>query len=92
MEIDAQFEKAVNTSKKLVYKPSNDRLLQLYGFYKQATTGDCNKEVKNPLNLVSRAKHDAWAKHSGMDSADAKQKYVELVEYLSNKPKQSVLT
>ncbi|MCB9232201.1 MAG: acyl-CoA-binding protein [Bacteroidia bacterium] len=92
MELESQFESAVELSKKLAYKPSNERLLQLYGLYKQATAGDCTADVKNPFDLVARAKHDAWAKLKGTDPLKAKMDYVELVQYLSNKPKQTVLS
>ena len=40
--LQAEFEKAAEEAKSLPDKTSNDDKLILYGFYKQATVGDCN--------------------------------------------------
>lgn len=78
-DLDAEFERAAEEVKRLAKRPSNDELLKLYGLYKQATAGDATGERPGVLAIEARAKHDAWAKLSGLDAADAKQGYVKLV-------------
>lgn len=39
------FEESVEKVNKLKETPSNDDLLELYGFYKQATVGDVNTGI-----------------------------------------------
>jgi acyl-CoA-binding protein len=83
MEILQQFEQAVSDSKALSEKPSNERLLQLYSLYKQATTGDINTEPPaNPFDFVNKAKHDAWSSLKGKTKEAAMQEYINLVQQL----------
>ena len=77
------FEQAVEDSKTLTERPSNDTLLALYGLYKQATEGDNeNDPPSNPFDFVSKAKYDAWMSHKGKSTEDAKTEYVALVNKL----------
>ena len=48
------FEQAVIDSKQLPEKPSNEMLLQLYSFYKQATEGDVSGEAPSTLSTLLR--------------------------------------
>jgi diazepam-binding inhibitor (GABA receptor modulator, acyl-CoA-binding protein) len=57
----------------------NDVLLDLYAFYKQATTGDVSGSRPGMLDVRGRAKYDAWAKRKGMGKDAAMQAYVDLV-------------
>lgn len=80
MELTAQFEQAVEESKSLTERPSNDSLLQLYSLYKQSTTGDVNVDPpSNPFDFVNKAKYDAWAALKGKSKEDAMQEYMDLV-------------
>lgn len=80
MELTAQFEQAVEESKSLPDRPSNDSLLQLYSLYKQATTGDVNVDPpSNPFDFVNKAKYDAWAALKGKSKQDAMQDYMDLI-------------
>jgi diazepam-binding inhibitor (GABA receptor modulator, acyl-CoA-binding protein) len=80
MELTEQFEKAVADSKQLSDKPSNDTLLKLYSFYKQATEGDVNIEPPaNSFDFVSKAKYEAWSSLKGKGKQEAMQEYIELV-------------
>jgi len=80
MELTAQFEQAVEESKNLSDRPSNDTLLQLYSLYKQATEGDVNTEPpSNPFDFVSKAKYEAWVKLKGKSKDDAMQEYTDLI-------------
>jgi acyl-CoA-binding protein len=83
MELKAQFEQAVEESKNLSEKPSNETLLILYSLYKQATEGDnTNDPPSNPFDFVSRAKYEAWAGLKGKSADDAMQEYISLIHKL----------
>jgi acyl-CoA-binding protein len=85
MDINELFNQAVLDSKKLSEKPSNEILLQLYAFFKQATEGDINIEApSNPFDFVAKAKHTAWDELKGKSSDDAKQAYIDLVKGLQS--------
>ncbi len=63
-------------------KFSQSDLLALYGYYKQATAGDCRGSRPGLLKVKERAKYDAWKKCSGMSKTEAMTKYVELAKSL----------
>lgn len=73
------FEQACSDIKTYGKDVSNDDKLKLYGLYKQATIGDCNIQKPGILDLVGRAKWDAWNELKGKSKEDAKKEYVELV-------------
>jgi acyl-CoA-binding protein len=77
-----QFRDAKARVEKLPSRPSNDRLLDLYGLYKQATEGDVSGQRPGLLDLKGRAKFDAWASRKGASKDDAIKKYVALVDAL----------
>ena len=76
------FAEAQERVKKLARRPSNDQLLQLYGLYKQATEGDARGSRPGMLDLVGRAKWDAWAARKGTSPDEAKRLYASLVDEL----------
>jgi acyl-CoA-binding protein len=80
--LKGQFADAAKRVEKLVERPSNDDLLALYGFYKQATEGDAGGSRPGLFDMKARAKYDAWASRKGMSKPDAMKKYVTLVERL----------
>jgi acyl-CoA-binding protein len=77
-----QFADAVKRVEKLAERPSNNDLLSLYGFYKQATEGDVAGDRPAMFDLKGRAKYDAWATRKGMSKDDAMKKYIAFVEKL----------
>jgi acyl-CoA-binding protein len=83
MELPAKFEDAQKRAKQLSKTPSNDDLLALYAFYKQATAGDVSGSRPGMLDLKGRAKFDAWSGKKGMSKDDAMAKYVALVDRLA---------
>ncbi|MBX3240291.1 MAG: acyl-CoA-binding protein [Chitinophagaceae bacterium] len=84
MDLKEQFEKAVAESKKIMEKPSNETLLQLYSLFKQSTEGDnTSGGPANPFDFVAKAKYEAWAALKGKSREDAMQEYVDLVNKLS---------
>lgn len=83
MDLAAKFEDAQKRVKGLSKTPSNDDLLELYAFYKQATSGDVSGSRPGMLDLKGRAKFDAWTKKKGTSKDDAMTKYVALVDRLA---------
>jgi acyl-CoA-binding protein len=81
-DLQAQFETAAQEAQALPEKPSNENLLLLYSYYKQATSGDVDGKRPGFTNMVGRAKYDAWANLKGTSQDDAKQSYVDLVAQL----------
>jgi acyl-CoA-binding protein len=57
----------------------NDVMLDLYGLYKQATSGDAAGGRPGMLDLRGRAKYDAWARHKGTTKDAAMESYIALV-------------
>lgn len=51
--------------------------LALYALYKQSTEGDVNTSRPGMLDLLGRAKWDAWKQRQGTSAKDAKLLYVE---------------
>ena len=82
MPIEQDFAQAQDRVKKLARRPGNAQLLELYGLYKQATEGDVSGKRPGMLDLVARAKFDAWAARKGTDRAGAMAAYVALVDRL----------
>lgn len=78
-----QFKQAEADVKKLSKRPSNDTLLELYGLYKQATVGDVTGSRPGMLDMVGRAKYDAWAKLKKTGKEDAMKRYIALVGTLT---------
>jgi len=82
MATEAEFQDASVRIKTLTARPSNDEMLQLYGLYKQASKGDASGKRPGALNMVARAKFDAWAGYQGLSTEDARSQYVQLVDTL----------
>jgi len=88
-EIDENFKFAVdqinNSTAHSYGGPTDDEKLRFYGLYKQATIGNCNTSQPWVIDVVNRAKWNAWNSLKGMSSADAKYKYCEEYMKLSEK-------
>ena len=82
-DLKKQFEAAVANSKKLTERPDNSTLLKIYALYKQATEGDNGDKRPGMMDMVGRAKWDAWDKIKGTDAKAAMQQYIDLIESLS---------
>lgn len=83
-ELLSRFEAAAKDVKKLTTRPSNDDLLDLYAFYKQATEGDNTGKAPGMFDFKARAKHEAWSKISGMDKEAAMEAYIKVVARLQS--------
>lgn len=85
MDLNQLFEQAIEDSKTLSDKPSNDTLLQLYSLYKQGTEGDVNIDPPaNPFDFVAKAKFESWEALKGKSKEAAIQEYIDLVAKLKN--------
>lgn len=76
------FDQAQKDVKTLTRRPGNDDLLFLYAHFKQATDGDVTGKRPGMLDMVGRAKYDAWAKLKGTGKDQAMQKYIDKVQAL----------
>ena len=56
--------------------PSQDQMLSMYALYKQASMGDCEGTRPGLLDVVARAKYDAWAALRGTPTPEAMQLYI----------------
>lgn len=82
MSTEAEFEQAQKDVKTLTKRPENNDLLFLYAHFKQAADGDVSGKRPGMLDMVGRAKYDAWAKLKGMASDQARGLYVSKVNEL----------
>ena len=82
MALKEKFAAAQERVQDLEERPSNERLLELYGLYKQATAGDATGSRPGLLDMKGRAKFDAWASRKGMTKDAAMKAYVALVDKL----------
>lgn len=97
--IDALFVKTVDMVQSLPksgpIQTSYEEKLALYSLYKQATEGDVSSKRPGMLDMLGRAKWDAWSKVSGLPPRDAKQMYVEsmlrILRRFSDRPQASAL-
>lgn len=79
------FDKAAADIKTLTVSPTNEELLELYKFYKQATVGDCNTSRPGMFDMKGKYKWDAWNELKGTDKGEAETKYIKLVQELMEK-------
>jgi carboxylesterase len=83
-QLEAAFDEAAAVSKTLKKAPDNDTLLALYSLYKQVGSGDVTGERPGALDMINRAKFDAWAKRKGTSRDDAMRAYVDLMAKLKS--------
>jgi diazepam-binding inhibitor (GABA receptor modulating acyl-CoA-binding protein) len=81
-DIKAQFEKAQADVKTLSKRPGNEDMLALYALFKQGSGGDVSGSRPGMLDMVGRAKYDAWAKLKGTGKDAAMKQYVDKVAAL----------
>lgn len=81
-DLTAEFEAAQVRVKGLSERPSNEDMLQLYALFKQGSVGDVTGKRPGMLDMINRAKYDAWAEQQGKSQDEAKQAYIDLVTKL----------
>ncbi len=82
-DLNQQFEQASERIKELPERPDNDTLLKLYALYKQGSEGDVSGERPGFFDFVGVAKYEAWEKLHGTDPDEARKRYIELVDSLT---------
>jgi diazepam-binding inhibitor (GABA receptor modulating acyl-CoA-binding protein) len=80
--MSSEFLKAAEDVKKLKTKPTDNEMLELYSYYKQATVGDINTARPGMLDFAGKAKWDEWNKRKGLSQADAEKQYIAVVSRL----------
>ena len=88
--IEEKFNHFTKLAKILPKTTNNNDLLCLYGFYKQATIGDCNtaKPASLLFSLTDQKqvfKWDAWNKNKGMKKEEAMKNYINAISIMINK-------
>jgi len=86
-DLRAEFDSLVDYVKTAEgsFKPTQELKLNLYALFKQASDGDVKGKRPGLLDLVGRAKFDAWAKLKGTGANDAMQSYIDTVTSLKAK-------
>ena len=80
-----EFINATNIVTKLVSPPSSDEMLELYGYYKQATMGNNTTPKPGIFDFKANKKWLAWSNTSGLSTYDAEVKYILLASSLMAK-------
>ncbi|KAI8330636.1 acyl CoA binding protein-domain-containing protein [Chlamydoabsidia padenii] len=81
-QMELWFESAFDYLNTHTVSVSKENKLKFYGYFKQATTGDCTIPKPNLFEFVARAKWDAWNQLKGMPAQMAMEAYVTLAEQL----------
>ena len=84
-DLKTAFDQAARDAQNLSRRPDNQTMLQLYGLYKQAISGDVRGKRPGFTDMIGRAKYDAWANVKGLDQNGAMQAYVNLVKKLQGR-------
>lgn len=81
-ELEQKFTEMVEAVKNATinFQPNNTEKLKLYAFYKQATVGDVEGECPSVINMVERAKWNAWNAIKGWTKDKAMQAYVDMLK------------
>ena len=82
MTLQEEFDQAVNRTKELTQRPSNNILMKLYALYKQSTVGDVEGELPDVMDFKASAKYRAWESLKGKSMNTSQQEYIDLVNSL----------
>lgn len=77
-----KFLKSTIDIKNLKITPTNDILLDLYGYYKQSIIGDNETTSPSLFDFKGNSKWNAWVKLKGISKETAMVKYIKLVKVL----------
>lgn len=83
-DLKSTFETKSKEVSALSAQPDNTTMLSLYALFKQATKGDADGKRPGMMQMVARAKWDAWNERKGMSADAAMQAYVDLVQGLQD--------
>uniref|UniRef100_A0A915DAK0 ACB domain-containing protein n=1 Tax=Ditylenchus dipsaci TaxID=166011 RepID=A0A915DAK0_9BILA len=81
MSLEEKFQAAVDIVQKLPkdgpITTTNEQKLKFYALFKQSTIGNVNTDRPGIFSLIERKKWDSWKTAEGLNSEEAKEKYVE---------------
>lgn len=80
--VDTAFKSAKERLNLLKDDPGSEAKLQLYAYFKQATSGPLKAPKPRMTDFVGQAKWKAWDKLRDLSVEDAKQGYIDLVNQL----------
>ena len=81
-DMQARFELASQEVTQLSAAPDNLTKLRLYALYKQGSAGAPTGARPGMLDMVGRAKYDAWKALESLTQDEAKQQYIDVVAEL----------
>jgi len=85
-DLEQKFNKAAEDMEQEVRKSTisldNEIMLMLYGYYKQATVGDCNIAEPGFFDFKGKSKYNAWKQHEGLSQEKAMKYYIKKVNKL----------
>jgi diazepam-binding inhibitor (GABA receptor modulating acyl-CoA-binding protein) len=84
-EAQLQFDEAIKTFAVIRPYAETQFVLDIYGYYHQATVGDIPDTHATPRDPRESAKVEAWKALKGMTKEEAMKKYVQLVNHLKQK-------
>jgi acyl-CoA-binding protein len=84
VSLTERFEEAVAKSKTLTTRPDNQTLLKIYALYKQGTQGDVQGDKPGFVDMVGRAKYEAWEGQQGKSRDEAMTDYIALIDRLAD--------
>lgn len=85
-DLDTRFQEAVEIASQMTQESlPQDIQLRLYAFYKQATYGTLSYNHSQSYDLRNAFKTNAWIQISHLSVDEAKEQYIEIINFLSEK-------
>lgn len=82
--LEEKFNTAFEIASNMTQKVPPDIMLKFYAYYKQATKGKNYKQPTGGIPLKNAFKLNAWLQIKNLSVEEAKHKYIELVEEITN--------
>lgn len=85
-DLDTRFQEAVAIASQMTQESlPQDVQLRLYAFYKQATYGTLSYNHSESYDLRNAFKTNAWIQISHLSIDEAKEQYIEIINFLLEK-------
>ena len=85
-DLDTRFQEAVAIASQMTQESlPQDIQLRLYAFYKQATYGTLSYNHSESYDLRNAFKTNAWIQISHLSIDEAKEQYIEIINFLLEK-------
>ncbi|RPD99544.1 phosphatidylserine decarboxylase [Aureibaculum marinum] len=84
-KLDDKFKIAFEIASNMTQRVPPDIMLKFYAYYKQATKGEKYKQPERGIPLRNAFKLNAWLQIKNLSTEEAKEKYIALVEEITNK-------